>query len=59
MAKESRQEKCRQCLKYIFEISDYDFMIDSERKGTVVCFVNEINLWGYPYVKLKVKRKET
>jgi len=43
MAKESRQEKCRQCLKKIFDISDYDCMIDSERKGTVACFVSEIN----------------
>jgi hypothetical protein len=56
MAKESRQEKC---LKNVFNNSDYDFMIDSERKGTVACFVNEINLSGYPHVKLVVKRKET
>jgi hypothetical protein len=59
MAKVSRQEKCRKCLKKIFEISYYDFMIDSERTGTVACFVNEIKLCGYPHVKLEVKRKET
>ena len=59
MAKESRQEKCRRCLKKIFDTTDYDFMIDIERKGTVACFVNEINLCGYPHVKMEVKRKIT
>jgi hypothetical protein len=59
MAKESSQEKCRQCLKKIFDIADYNFMIDSERKGIVSCFVNTINLCGYPHVKREVKRKET
>jgi hypothetical protein len=34
-------------------------MIDSEKKGTDACFVNEVNLCGYPHVKLEVKRKET
>jgi len=34
-------------------------MIDSDRKGTVACFVNEINLCENPHVKMEVKRKET
>jgi hypothetical protein len=58
MAKESRQKKCRKWLKKVFEISYYVFMIDSERKRTVDCFINEINLCGYPHVKLGVKMKE-
>jgi hypothetical protein len=56
MTKKSRQEKCRQCLKKPFDISDNDFMIDSERKGTVAYFVNEINLCGYPHVILEEER---
>ena len=59
MAKESSQEKCRQCLKKIFDIADYNFMMDSERKGTVAYFINKNNLCGYPHVKREVKRKET
>ena len=41
------------------KIADYDFMIDSESKGTVARFVNEINLCGYPHVNMEVKREET
>jgi len=59
MTKESRWEKCRQCLKKIFYIADYDFMIDSERKGTVAFFINEINLCEYSHVKMEIKKKET